>query len=242
MCTAACGWLLEQVRGATCGATTATPEAPSARGSTRCLLCNRAWCNFCPLCSSATCVHLREGQTPCALRRAVEETNMREYMRWIAATFPHEQLDHAPITYAAAIARFKERFPRDSHEYGDTLNYFMLRAGQRYMRMGVVEFVDELSTYVGVVDQIAGSMDGEMHEYIQWIRRNRGSRQCNDTTIAAVIDRFLEQVRRDSPMYRAAFRSFSCNRAFNHAEAYMDEFVRELSFASALAGANASPH
>ena len=118
----------------------------------------------------------------------------------------------------------------------------MLRAGQRYMRMGVVEFVDELSTYVRVVDQIAGSMDGEMHEYIQWIRRNRGSRQCNDTTIAAVIDRFLEQVPRDSPMYRAAFRSFSCNRAFNHTEAYMDEFVRELSFASALAGANASPH
>jgi hypothetical protein len=159
---------------------------------------------------------------------------MREYMRWIAATFPNERLQ-CGTPYASAVASFKERFPRDSHEYGDILNYFMLRAGQRYMRMGVVEFVDELCSNVRVLEQIAGSADGEMHEYIQWIRRNRGGgAPCAATANnAAVIDRFLQQVRRDSPVYRAVFRSFSRNRAFNHTEHCMDEFVRELSFATA---------
>jgi hypothetical protein len=230
MCTAACGWLLEWVHSVVDGGRADAAPRHSLSGSTRCLLCNRSWCNFCPLCSSNVCVHLREGDSPCALRRAIEETNMREYMRWISLTFPNELVPGSTVTFPVAVARFKERFPRDSHEYGDTLNYFMLQAGQRYMRLGVVEFVEAIAIAVHVIEQIASHSDGEMHEYIQWIRRNRGHRELDPggLTIAAVVDLFLEHVRRDSPMYRGVFRSFLSNRAANHTEHRMDDFVREL--------------
>jgi hypothetical protein len=153
------------------------------------------------------------------MRNRYGETNMREYMRWIALTFPNELVPGSSIAFPVAVARFKERFPRDSHEYGDTLNYFMLQAarGQRYMRLrvGVVEFVEAIAIAVHVIEQIATHADSEMHEYIQWIRRNRGQRELDHggLTISAVVDHFLEHVHRDSPMYLGVFRSFLSNRA-----------------------------
>ena len=211
MCSGLCLWLLHWAnRVVDGGRIDACP--------TRCPLCNRAWCNP------------REGPAPCAVRRAVEEANMRDYMRWIVATFPNELVRGSDTTFPAAIACFEDRFPRDSSEYGELLDYFMLQAGQRYMRLGVVEFVGAVAATVHVVDQIAGHMDGEMHEYIQWIARNRGHLHLEPRgpTVADVIHRFLEHVHRDSPIYRAVFRRFSSNPAANHTDAAMDDFVREL--------------
>jgi hypothetical protein len=230
MCTAACARLAECIL----GTGTAAAHRCNDRGSTRCLICNRAWCNFCPRCSSPACVHLREGDSPCAVRRAVEEANMREYMRWIAATFPNELVRGSDTTFPDAVRRFKDRYPRDSREYGDTLNYFMLQAGQRYMRLGVAEFVEAIAIAVRVIDQIAGHADAEMHEYIQWIRHNRGHLRVDPggDTAAAIILRFLADVQRDSPMYRGVFRSYLTNAAANHTEKTMDDFVRELRWAA----------
>jgi transposase-like protein len=78
--------------------------------------------------------------------------------------------------------------------------------------------------------QIQSSLDGDMHQYIQFIiKRSPCARAPHaQSTYKQVLQAFREQCPRCSPPYRRVFAKFYASRHSNHSEDAIQDFVAEV--------------
>ncbi len=157
---------------------------------------------------------------------------MREYLRWVASTFTDTRLYGQATTYEAVIREFKANFTRDSLEYGELLNFYLAHASDRYTRLGIMALVETMHAENQTIRHIHSSLDGDLHQYIQWIVRNRPDAcppDCSKSN-AHILGRFLETVPRDSPVYKKVFARFYGYRHSNHSDKAINSFVSEVNW------------
>jgi hypothetical protein len=78
--------------------------------------------------------------------------------------------------------------------------------------------------------QIQSSLDGDMHQYIQFILKRTPCARVPRTqsTYKHVLQTFREQCPRCSPSYRRVFAAFYASRHSNNSEEAILDFVSEV--------------
>jgi hypothetical protein len=93
-------------------------------------------------------------------------------------------------------------------------------AGDCYSRLFLQTFIDAMFNEIQTLHTLQTSLDGDMHQYIQWILKNRPDKKLSNSkrTYKDVLQEFLEKVSHDSHQYRKVFSKFYSSRHSNHSE------------------------
>lgn len=175
---------------------------------------------------------------------------MRQYMQWIIDTQTETYLPGQDITYAEVARRFREYFSRDSAEYEDLFNFYTAHAGERAFGVArtrklthvlflaadcrnprvMQTWVEAMFSELLIITNIQSSLDGDMHQYIQYILKTRPRLRVARTQSAykQVLQTFLEQCPRGSRSYRKVFAKFYASRHSNHSDDVIQDFVAEV--------------
>lgn len=168
--------------------------------------------------------------------RAKAGLDMENYCDWIATTFPNARLYGTGELYPLIIANFCERYQAGSAEYEDLLDFFISAADDRFMRIGVITFLENMNTEMRTARQLEACHDGEMHIYIQWIIKNLPNMKPEGATqtFKETLERFLQDTPRDSNLYKRVFIKFYASRNSNHTLQAMADFVGEIAWLTRL--------
>ena len=182
--------------------------------------------------------HDRRRASDTAYRRARARAaiDMEAYFDWISATFPNTRLYGSGELYPRIIANFTERYPPGSVEFEDLLDFFISSADDRFMRIGVITFVENMNTEIRTVCQLEACQDGEMHQYVQWIIKNHPNVKPEDSTrtFKETLEQFIQDTPRDSHLYKRVFIKFYASRNSNHSLQAMADFVSEVAWLTKL--------
>ena len=105
-----------------------------------------------------------------------------------------------------------------------------------YTRPVLETFVEAMFTEVQTLRQIQSSLDGDLHQYIQWIIVNRPNETVPQTgsPYKQVLQNFLRDTKRNSHPYKRVFRKFYAARHSNHTTNAMADFVSEVEYQQKL--------
>jgi hypothetical protein len=185
--------------------------------------------------------HRRASDTVWRRARARASIDMEAYFEWIAGTFPAARLYGTGEPYPRIIANFTERYKPGSVEFEDLLDFFISAAEDRYMRIGVITFLENMNTEMRTTRQLEACLDGDMHIYIQWIIKHYPDVKPEDArfTFRETLERFLQNTPRDSNLYKRVYIKFYGARKSNHSLEAMAGFVNEIAWLMRLeAGAS----
>ena len=178
----------------------------------------------------------RASDTAWRRARAKAAIDMEAYLEWIAEVFPKSRLYGSGDLYPRIIANFTERHKPGSVEYEDLLDFFITSADDRFMRIGVITFLENMNTEMRTTRQLEASMDGDMHQYMQWIIKHHPDVKPGDAahTFGETLQGFIQDTPRDSDLYKRVFIKYYASRNSNHSLQAMADFVSEVAWLTKL--------